>query len=387
MTFIYTQSQILSDINRKIFGKIGMISSQENFINEVVREVRNDISLRSAKRKMDLTPHLFPQIFQYAAPSDLFDYKIIDIPAQAKDYDKNFSLVPVEQFTNRPNSGEIAIDDYNGSRVLLINSAIPTTQQMISELDSLTSGGGTWEIVGGATNLAADGDDYIKGAGSISFDLSAASETTAGIKNTDINEFDITDFLGGNSSVFVWVKLNSVTNVTNFILKIGTSESAYYSKTITVKHDGNAFEAGWNLLRFDLTSLTETGSVTDTSINFASVYMTKDTGKVSETDYKFDWLTILKGERHSVTYYSKYGWQSSAGVYKQLTDSSSDLLVADESEYDLFLKKGRYIGLQETNNDENTTERAAKDYDLALKQYGLNNPDESQIMISTYSYQ
>jgi ABC-type proline/glycine betaine transport system substrate-binding protein len=115
--------------------------------------------------------------------------------------------------------------------------------------------------------------------------------------------------------------------------------------------------------------------------------MTKDTGKVSETDYKFDWLTILKGERHSVTYYSKYGWQSSAGVYKQLTDSSSDLLVADESEYDLFLKKGRYIGLQETNNDENTTERAAKDYDLALKQYGLNNPDESQIMISTYSYQ
>lgn len=385
--FTYTRSQFLSDVNRKIFGKIGMISSQEDFANEVVREVRNDTAIRSAKRKMSLTPHLFPQIFQYAAPSDLFDYKIIDIPAQAKDHDDGFTLVPVEQFTNRPNTGEIAVDDYNGQRVLLINSAIPTTQQMIAELDSLVSGGGTWEIVGGATNLAADGDDYIKGAGSLSFDLSASSETTAGIKNTNINEFDLTDFIGGNSAVFVWVKLNSATNVTNFILKLGTSESDYYSKTVTTKHDGNAFEAGWNLLRFDLTSLTETGSVTDTSINFASVYMTKDTAKVSESDYKFDWLTILKGERHSITYYSKYGWQSSAGAYKQLSTDSSDLLVADESEYDLFVKKGRYIGLQETNNDDNIIDRAAKDYDLAMRQYGMNNPDESQIMISTYANQ
>jgi len=387
MTFIYTQSQFLNDINRKIFGKIGMISSQEDFANEVVREVRNDISIRSARRKMALSPHLFPSILQYAAPSDLADYKIIDIPAQVKKGDDSFSLVPVEQFDNRPNLGDIAIDDYNGQRVLLINGELPATQQFISELDSLTSGGGTWEIVGGATNLAADGDDYIKGAGSLSFDLSAASETTAGIKNTDINEFDITDFLGGNSSVFVWVKLNSATDITNFILKIGTDASNYYSKTITAKHDGNAFEAGWNLLRFDLTSLTETGTVTNTSINFVSVYMTKDVGKVSETDYKFDWLTILKGEIYNITYYSKYGWQSSAGVYKQLTDTSSDLLVADESEYDLFVKKGRYIGLQETNNDDNIIDRAGKDYDLALKQYGLNNPDESQIMISTYADQ
>ena len=385
--FNYTQSQFLSDINRKIFGKIGMISSQEDFANEIVREVRNDISIRSAKRKIALSPHLFPQVYQYAAPSDLFDYKIIDVPPQAKDSEGGFSLVPVEQFTNRPNKGEIAIDDYNGQRVLLINADTPSTQQMIAELDSLVSGGGTWEIVGGATNLQADNDDYIKGSGSLSFDLSAAVEVIAGIKNTNLNEFDITNFLGGNSSIFVWAKLNSATNITNFVLKLGSDESNYYSKTITVKHDGNAFEAGWNLLRFDLTTLTEIGSVTDTSIKFASVYMTKDIAKVSETDYKFDWLTILKGERRYVTYYSKYGWQSAAGVYKQLSDDSSDLLVADESEYDLFVKKGRYIGLQETNNDDNIIDRAGKDYDLALKQYGLNNPDESQIMISTYSNQ
>lgn len=384
---IYTQTQLLSDINRKIFGKIGMISSQTDFVNEIVRNVHNDVSIRSSRRKADLAPNLFPEIYQYAAPSDLRDYKIIDIPAQAKRYDDSFGLVPVEQFTVSPRLGDIAVDDYNGVRTLLINSAIPSEQQLISELDSLTSGGGTWTTLGGITNLAADGDDYIKGAGSLSFDIDATSTTTAGIQNTTLNQFDITDYVGGNSAVFCWVKINSITNITNFVLKLGTNTSNYYSKTITTKHDGNAFETGWNLLRFDLSSLTQTGTVTLTNIRYASVYMTKATTKVSETEYKFDWLTILSGQRSYVTYYSKFPWTSSTGTYKELSTVSSDLLLADSSEYDLFLKKGRHIGLQETNSDDGIIDRAEKDYQDALAKYMINNPDESKLMITTYSEQ
>lgn len=387
MTFIYTQAQLLSDTNRKIFGKLGMISSQEDFANEVVRNVHDDISLRSTRRRVALDPNLFPSVFQYAAPSDLRDYKIIDVPPQAKDTAGGFNMVPVEQFNNRPTVGDIAVDDYNGVRTLLINSELPVTQRGLSTLDDITSGGGTWTAVGGAENVARDGDDYIKGAGSVSFDLSAAAETTAGIENTGIDSFNITTFLGGDSSVFVWARINSPTDITNYTLKLGSDSSNYYSKAVTSRHDGNAFVAGWNLIRFDLTNLTETGTVVDTTISFASVYMTKDVGKVSETDYKFDHLVIMKGQRHNITYYSKYGWQSAAGAYKQQTDTSSDLLVADESEYELILKKAKHLGLDETNNDEQIIDRAARDYDLALQKYGLNNPDESQIMISTYSQQ
>jgi len=383
MTFVYTQAQLLSDTNRKIFGKIGMISSQEDFINEVVREVHNDIAIRSTRRKMSLAPHLFPSIYQYAAPSDLRDYKIIDIPAQAKNYEDSFNMVTVEQFNNRPTLGDIAIDDYNGLRTLLINADLSTSERVISELDSL----GSWTAFGGADNVEADRDDYIKGAGSLSFDIDASSDTTAGLVNTDINEFDITDFLGGDSSVFVWAKINSPTDIVNYKLRLGTDASNYFTQTITARHDGNAFVAGWNLLRFDLTSLVEQGTVTKTSINYAAIYMTKDTDKVIETDYKFDWLTIMKGQRHDVTYYSKYGWQTSAGVYIQKSTTSSDLLLADESEYPLFLAKAKHIGLQETNNDENTIDRAEKSYKEAVATYGQNNPDESQLIITTYNQQ
>ena len=383
MAFIYTQSQLLSDINRKIFGKIGMISSQEDFINEVARTVNNDVSIRSTRRKMPLSTGLFPMVYQYPAPTDLRDYKIIDIPPQAKDYDDTFTMIPSEQFHNRKRLGDVAIEDYNGVRTLLINSEIPTGGQVISELDTL----GTWEAFGGVENVAQDSSDYIKGSGAITFDISSASDTTAGIVNTDINEFSLADYLGGDSAVFVWARINTPTDLTNYILRLGTDASNYYSKTATVAHDGNAFVAGWNLIRFDLTNLTEQGTVTDASINYAAIYMTKTTGKVDETDYKFDWLLLNKGYRHNITYVSKYSWQSETGVYKEKSTESSDLIVADTSEYDLFVLKGRQIGLEETGAEQGMINTATRNYVAAMETYMSNNPDESMIMVTSYQEQ
>jgi len=383
MAFIYTQSQLLSDINRKIFGKIGMISSQEDFINEVARTVNNDVSIRSTRRKIPLSTGLFPMVYQYPAPTDLRDYKIIDIPPQAKDYDDTFTMIPSEQFHNRKRLGDVAIEDYNGVRTLLINSEIPTGGQVISELDTL----GTWEAFGGVENVAQDSSDYIKGSGAITFDISSASDATAGIVNTDINEFSLADYLGGDSAVFVWARINTPTDLTNYILRLGTDASNYYSKTATVAHDGNAFVAGWNLIRFDLTNLTEQGTVTDASINYAAIYMTKTTGKVDETDYKFDWLLLNKGYRHNITYVSKYSWQSETGVYKEKSTESSDLIVADTSEYDLFVLKGRQIGLEETGAEQGMINTATRNYVAAMETYMSNNPDESMIMVTSYQEQ
>jgi len=389
MSFQYTRSQLLSDIDAGIHGKIGMISSQGDFVNKVVREVNNDVAVRSTRRKSTLAPDLFPGIFQYACPADMRSNRIIDIPAQAKDQrqDGSWNLVPIEQFNTRPKHGDIAFDDYNGVRVLMIQSQQPATQSVLSELDTTTSGGGTWAAFGDAENVAADSDDYIKGSGSVSFDISSAGGTTAGLENTDLNTWDITDYLGGHSSAFVWVKINSATDLTNFILRLGSDNSNYYSKTITTRHDGTAFVAGWNLLRFDLTSLTETGTVDIDAMEYAAIYMTKAAGKVSETDYKFDHLVVMKGAIHEVLYYSKYGWQSSAGTYLENSTAADDLLVADTEEYDIFVKKGVHLGRQYIKSDRGDIRDAQDDYKEAVSAYAPQNPDESNVMISSYQEQ
>ena len=380
MAFTYTRSQLLSDINMGIRGKIGMISNQGDFINRVVREFRNDVALRSGKRKQQLTPNLFNGVYQYACPSDLADNRIIDIPAQAKRYDGSFGLVPVEQFNVNPQLGDIALDDFNGTRTLLIKSAVATPELTIDPISSVDD----WVAFGDAENIELDSDDYIKNNASISFDISSAGGTTAGVQNSAISSFDISDYLGGNSSIFVWVKINSTTNLTNYILRIGSSSGNYYQKTVTVRSDGNTFENGWNLLRFDLTNLTETGTVTDTAITYAAVYMTKTAGKISETDYKFNNLVLMRGVIHNVLYYSKYGWQTSAGAYLQNSTDSLDVVVADDTEYEMILKRGIHLGMKLTNFEMGEIEEAKNDYKEAVSQYTANNPDESQIMVSTY---
>lgn len=384
---LYTQTQLLADINQEINGKIGMIANTTDFVNSVAREVNNDTTVRSSKRKSELSPDLFPDITQYALPSDTRDFKIIDIPAQAKRYDGGFGLVPVEQFNTRRQAGDIAIDDANGMRTLLIDSDVVGDQTVISELDALNSGGGVWSLVGGATNLTVDGDDYIKGNGSLSFDIDAISQTTAGIVNSALNSFDLLSYLGGSGALFVWCRLNTPTYVNSFTLKIGSSASNYFTKTITTKHDGNAFERGWNLLRFPLTSLVETGSVNEAVTNYVSIVMDKNVLKINETDYKFDWVTVMNGQIHNVTYYSKFGWTTVAGTYIENSTDPLDILVADTSEYELFVKKGKYKGMQFTNTDLSVRNEAKADYKEAVMKYEMNNPDESQIMISTYSHQ
>ena len=218
----------------------------------------------------------------------------------------------------------------------------------------------------------------------MTFDIGNGGTTSAGIVNSTLDTFDITGYLGGNSAVFVWVHINSTTDLTNFVLKIGTDSSNYYSKTITARHDGNAFQSGWNLLRFALTSLSETGAVTDTNIRYVSLAMTKAVTKVNETDYKFNWLMISQGVRHEVVYYSKYGWQDSTGTYIEKSTDGNDLLVADTSEYDLFLKHGVRLGMRHTAFSQEEINDADKQYIEALKGYSASNPDESQLMVSTY---
>ncbi len=389
MAFIYTRADLKSRINAGIQNRIGMLVSANDMMNEVVRDCFLKYDLRSAKRRAIMTPDLYEGVFEYNCPSDLKGNKLIDIPAQAKRHDGEFNLTTPEEFRRHNGSvpGEIAIDDYNAQRVLLINARVNSKRIVIAELDSLTSGssGGTsWSVVGDATSLAADDADYIKGNGSLKFNISAAAGTTAGIENAGISSVDISDYLGGTSAIFVYARITSATGLNSYTLKFGNSDSVYYSKTVTTQADGTAFVAGWNLLRFDIESLTEVGSVDDTAIDYFAIYMNKETTKVSESDYKFDWLVLMKGEIHNVHYYTKYGWQSSAGAYKENSTDDSDVLVADTDEFNLIVKLGRAAAAGEVDLTQDDIERKKTDAKESLDKYVLDNPSEAKIMGTTY---
>ena len=387
MAFIYTRSDLKSRINAGIQNRIGMLVDADAMVNDLVRDVFLRTDMRSAKRRANLTPNLVTGIFPYNCPSDLKGDKVIDIPAQAKRQDGSFTLVTPNEFRlhNGTRKGEIAVEDFNGQRTLYIASGVNSLMLTVAELDSLSSGAtADWALFGDATNVARDDADYVMGNGSIKFNISAAAGTTAGIQNSNVNTVDLTDYLGGTSSFFLYAKIASVTGLNSYTLRFGTNSSNYYSKTVTAQHDGTAFVAGFNLLRFDISSLTETGSVTDSTLNYFVMYMNKETTKVSESDYKFDWLVLAKGEIHYVHYYSNYGWQSSAGAYKQNSTDDGDLLVANENEYALIVKMGQAAAAAEVDLPESEVKAKESRAMEAYNKYVLDNPSEAMLQSTSY---
>jgi len=379
----YQYSTLLSDVNAKIKGKSGILISAVSTLNQGVRQVLSELDLVSNRRRSQLTPNLFSGLFEYAAPTDLKGYGIITVQDQTFSHARDWSLVPFEQFMRRQDGNTIAISDYDGVRKVLLNTDNQDSKTTVSNMDALTSGGGTWGPFGDVTagEVYQDKDNFVAGSGSIRFNINAAAGTTAGIVNSTLTSSDMSEYFLQNGQAFIWVYITSTTNLTNFILRLGSSASAYNSKTSTTQADGTAFASGWNLLRFDLSSVTLTGVPVNTAITYCAIYMTKTAAKVSETAYRFDFLVLRRGQVNNLYYYSSFGWQTSAGVYLRNSTASSDLLNADEQEYEIILAKCAELAAEET--DETTvSEKMASRYKTLVKEYKMNHASESLIMIS-----
>lgn len=385
MAFLYTRSQYSIALNRGIQGRIGILIDKNETMNEAARDVVNEIKLRSSKRQYALAPKLFNGIYDYASASDLQNDNFIDVPAQVKRADGEWFLVPAAEFDRNKGfiRGMIALDEYNGIQILKIASNLQNYSVVLSTLSALTAGGGTWVATGDLINLAVDTDDYLQANGSLTGDIGTGGTTTAGIQNTTLNSTDITTFMGGNGACFVYVKINDATNLTSYTLRLGSSASNYYSKTVTTQASGAALVAGWNLLRFDLTSLSTSGTPVKTAITYCAVFMTKTAGKISETQYKFDAIVLNKGAIYNVRYYSKYPWNTSAGAWIENSTSDSDVLVADTTEFNLYILRARIVANKELKEWDVVT-KLEQEWEQKKTEYQRGSPDESIILTNEY---
>ena len=347
-----------------------------NIINRAARSVLSELDLRSTKRKATAI-QLFDDVYDYTAPTDLKGFAVIDIiPQKERKLDTRLVFVKPEEFDRKKSlkGNLVTVADADFTRKIRFSGDPTDTQLVISNLDTTTDPNGTWVLFGDGTNLTSDTDNYVVGGGSINWDISSAGGTTAGIQNTTLTAFDITKFTA-NGSAFVWAFITSTTNITNFKVRIGMDTSSnYYELTTTTQADGSAFQNGWNLLKFNFNGVSETGTVTEASCDSVAIYMTKDGAKVSETDYRFDYLVLHTGEYAQVLYYSKFLWQAS-GTYKENATASSDSINVDTDEYQIIVERTKQEIHRELREFDDM--KIAEDrYEKLKGQYKLMNPSE-----------
>lgn len=374
----YTQAEFQAIVNGMVHRKFEQCSSPQVIMNRAVRFVVGDIDLRSSKRYSALSPNMFDSEYNYTAPTDLKGEKIIDLRKQVnRNSFEKWSLVDDSEFDRKKGIKPymIALRDENFSKVLKIDGVEGTTSVVLNRFDSLT-GNGTWAASSDASNITLDTGDYISGS-SFNFDT-ATGATTAILSTSDMAAVDLSGY-DEQGSIFLWVFVPdtfTTSSITNFILRWGNDSSNYWSRTVTTANDGLAFKSGWNLLRFDWSSATETGTVDPTLIDYIHFTLTKSGAQAADTDWRIDELIFKKGALYETVYYSKYGWQTSALAYIEESTTTTDLLLADTDEVEMIAQKAAEYASQELKEYDDM-KMFKFEYDESKRKYESNYPTEA----------
>jgi len=392
----YTREALKEKLATRISGDIDD-TDLNTIINDAVGEVVAEADLKSMKRRAYLAPNLFDDIFDYTCPVDC--KSIIDLQPQIKrgrldqwrlttpeEFDRIKEDARVDKYGDpiRINRSQwlgdsiICIDTRDS--ISRVRASRPVDDQgiTIDELDAV----GNWVVYGDADNLTKDSSNYVKGSASLNFDISVYSAQYAGIENTGIDAFDISEYKDG--SVFVWAYISNAEDLSGALLLVGSNSSNYYINTISTNNEGAALYAGWNLLRFDLADGLENGTVDDENITFVRLALTASDDKSGQTDFRFDWLVIKKGEKYNLNYYSLYGWQSAGGTWLEESTADTDYINVDVTELRLIEYKATELGERHLRSGK--ADSALSLYQAYLQKYLLDNPSEALLLSTTYQF-
>ena len=378
----YSSDDFYAIVNGVSHGKFAQCQDRRVVANRAVRYVIGDTDLRSAKRSAQLSPNMYADVYEYAAPTDLKGEKLIDFRRQVnRPTNERWLLVDDVDFDRKKTVSRyrVAVRDENFSKLLRIDGIENAKSKSLHTCESLTANG-TWAATADASNLTLDNDNYITGGGALNFDM-AAGATTGYIENlTGMTQVDLTDY-DEIGSIFVWVFIPDYSDaegdtVTNFILRWGNSSTVYWSRTVTINNEGVAFYDGWNLLRFDWNGATETGTVAPATIDYLRLTVTKSASLAADTDWRVDNFIARIGEIYNTVYYTKYGWQTSALAYIEESTTTTDLLVADTEEIEGIAFKAAELAAQELK-DYDDMKMHRFDYEEWKKNYESDNPSEA----------
>lgn len=345
----YSVSNAKSDLDGILHGTTSnQVTGIDNLLNRAARQLLLDCDPQETKRISQFANPIFNSVFDYAVPSDLKGNKVIDIRPQTPRYPSEVWLQGYNQAFDLSKWWTLQ-DGFTinfNTAVKTIRIAAPQLPApiLINGATDATSNG-TWSVGGGATSLSTDNVNFISGGGSLEFNLAAAS-ATGYLENSTMAQLDLSTYVN-QSSFFFYTYLPDASDVTSIQLRIGSSSANYYSSSVTTNQQGNSFEDGWNLLQFQWSSMTETGTVDDENIDYVRV--TWSYNSTLQTAVRLNNITEILGRILEIEYYSKYMFRDvTTGAFQETVTDDSNLINLDTESYNLFLYQAAYLAVQQT---------------------------------------
>lgn len=322
----------------------------------------------------------------YAIAADVKGNKVIDIRPQVRRlpvdiwtqaYNQAFDVAK-QNIMNQVNMFTMSFD--SSVKTISINAPYLNAPVVVNEIEAIASNG-TWAVGGTATNLVVNNTNFVQGSGSLQMDITTG---TGYIENSTMTAVDLSDYLN-QSSLFVWVWVPTGSQLTSVNLLFGSSSANYYSKTVTVNQQGNAFNDGWNLCQFIWSSSTTTGSPDSSAIDYARISLAMTGG--TNTACKINGLNSILGSILEYEYYSKYLFRSSStGAFQETVLDDADLINLDTESYNLFFNLVGYFASQQQQGVDAKldSEFFKSQYDEGVAKYKAMYKAQNQKPQSTY---
>lgn len=371
-----TIEQIKSRVSRKLHGaSINKIPGDfYDLCLEASINLQNKLLLPSQIRTTQIPNGVFGDVFEYALPTDLSMDRIVSVSfSNPGKTDENFRHRFIKEFNKKREDKTLAVS-YNGGLKTLRLSYSTGNSIKLNSLDSIT-GNGTWSIGDDATNLVSDELNYVEGSGSLRFNVSGAG-TTASLTNSTSTSVNLTDY-NDIGSLFLSVFLPEESMLTSVNLRWGEDSSNYWSVNATTQQDGNTFKAGWNLLRFDWSSATETGTPDITDTKYFKITLTYDGD--AHNNLRVDHLVVRDSEIMDLTYYSKNLFRNSSGTWIIKPTSLSDTLNGEEEVLNMLVYEISYLIAHEIFGEDSTFDYQflSTEKENQTKMYGKQNPAQN----------
>ena len=314
-------------------GTLNKVRNVYNLYERAANNMLSRIKLLESIRTVSLAEAVHDKLYTYPTPEDY--RSLIGIyPSGDRQLTDEVVRTYAENFDRRKgiDDKKISIEALNGQKVFRINWK--TRQPVVlSAMDSY-DGNGTWIAVGTASGIQTDTQYKFSGSGSVRFDVATTGD---GIQNITLAPIDITeeediaDFI-----IPVYFKdATEAAKVTGITFKFGNSPAVYFTGvTQTAQFDGTRFKAGWNIIQVPWSTAVETGSVDVTEIDYSALTFTV-TGAVA--DIRVDNIICSLGTIFDVKYYSKYLFQTAAGVWISKPTVDTDLVICDADSINIFL--------------------------------------------------
>ena len=343
----YSVLNLKTDLEGVLHGTTtNQIQNIDGVINRAARQLLLDVDPQETKRTQEFVNPIYNSVYDYPIADDVKGNKLIDIFPQVnripqdiwtQGYNQAFDVAKQNIFSM---ANMFTMNFDTGLKSVRINAPFLNPPVIINQIESITSNG-TWAVGGTASGLAVNNTNFAQGAGSLQFN------TTVGIgyiENSTMNAIDLSDVVN-QSSLFTWVYVPTGSQLTSVTLRWGSSSSNYYTETVTLNQQGNAFVNGWNLCQFEWSSASTVGSPDDTSISYARISLVT-TG--TNTGILVNGLNSILGTVLNYEYYSKYLFRdATTGAFQETVTSDSNLINLDTESYNLLFNQVAYLAGQQ----------------------------------------